>query len=294
MSKTISVPVEIIKVIKNFDERTEPFGVINVFQAIDAARAGLKDPSEDTQRAAWCEVFAFVLVGNRTGKLPWGTYFVPRGSGLNEDGSPAYFPDVAQAEPSFLAHWEAQASSLSHPILTARYADLVWEFAPLIGKSRRDPTMARLAIESYLACANQDIYPKLSDRLASAIRAFDLACMIRMNDKADAARDKLLSLQREAIFTHSGFYWLAFDRLLEDKKSGITAAQEQELVDGLEELVTSFSNPAKAEDFNPHGAEHSARCLIRYYARNQKRDEVKRLNEVVARNFIRTERRKAG
>lgn len=285
MSEAISVPVEIIEVIKNFDETTEPFGIMDVSQAIGAARAGLKDASEDTQRAAWCEVLAFALVGNRAGESPWGTYFAPMGSGLSEDGSPVYFPDAAQAEPPFLAHWEAQAISLNHPILTARYADLVWEFAPVIGKSRRNPTMARIAIESYLSCASQDIYPELHDRLESAIRAFDLACMIRMDDKADAARDELLSLQHEAISTRGGFWWLAFDRLIEDKKSGITAAQEQELVDGLEELVASFSNAAKSDEFDPHGAEHSARRLIRYYARCQKRDDVSRLNELIARNF---------
>jgi lysyl-tRNA synthetase class 1 len=281
----IIVPVRIEGIIQDFDAMREPFDVMAVSQALGAARAGLKDAPEPEQLAAWCEVLAFALIPNRTGPSPWGTYFSPMGSGTDHDGKTVYFPDIAQATPSFIDHWTARARDLNHPVLVARYSDLVWEFAPLVTKARRDPEMVRLAIEAYLACCDLAVYPELHDRLESAIRAFDLACMIRDDDEAAAARDKLLCLQSEAIDIKQGFWWLAFDRLIEDKNAGLTDVQEKQLIGGLEELVVVSSDTSKADRFDPYCAENAANRLIGYYSRKQRRDEVRRLQEIIAKAF---------
>ena len=39
---------------------------------------------------------------------------------------------------------------VNHPLLKARYADLAWEMSGLIGRHKRDPEDARIAIDSYL------------------------------------------------------------------------------------------------------------------------------------------------
>ena len=80
---------------------------------------------------------------------PWGTYFGPTTSGQREGGTPAHFPDIASADIQTLAHWIDRARELSQPTLKARYADVAWEMAPLVTGGRRDPELARIAIDAY-------------------------------------------------------------------------------------------------------------------------------------------------
>lgn len=39
---------------------------------------------------------------------------------------------------------------VTHPLLKARYADFAWEMSGSIGRHKRDPEDARIAIDSYL------------------------------------------------------------------------------------------------------------------------------------------------
>jgi hypothetical protein len=89
-------------------------------------------------------------------------------------------------------HWAERARRITHPVLKARYADLVWDLAPAIARSRRDADMARLAIDAYLASALPPVLPELHDRIDSALRAFDLAKLINDHQRAEAARERLL------------------------------------------------------------------------------------------------------
>jgi lysyl-tRNA synthetase class 1 len=79
-----------------------------------------------------------------------------------------------------------------------------------------------------------------------------------------------------------GPWWLAVDRLIDDKRSGVTDAERQQLIADLEELVSHFSSKA---EFNPHATRDAAKVLIRHYNRLQRFDDVKRLHIIVARVF---------
>ena len=75
------------------------------------------------------------------------------------------------------------------------------------------------------------------------------------------------------------------DRLLEDKKAGVTDDERSELVADLEALVMRFTDPSTPKQFEPHSARDAANRLIKSYNRTQRVDDVKRLHAIVARAF---------
>lgn len=281
----IEIPPSVEEVIQGFERTSDPFTVRAVEQALLKARRALEGASEVESFAAWSEVLAFTLVANSTGSSPWGTFFAPIAASADEDGNTVYFPNIADANASVIDHWAERARCITHPVLRARYADLVWDLAPAIADSRRDPDMARLAIDSYLASALPGALPALHDRLDSALRAFDLAILINDDERLATAREHLLALQREAVAAREGFWWQAYDRLMENKNSGLSDEQRQELVDGLEKLVREFADTSEPKKFNPHALNDAASRLIRYHARLHRREDVRRLHHAIATAF---------
>jgi hypothetical protein len=285
VSDELIIPLAIESVIQRLDAAKTPFTELDVQQALGSARKSLRDPTEEANFGAWVEVLAFALVGSRERQSPWGTYYGPRGSGTTKDGKTVYFPDIAGADARVVAHWGRRAQSVTHPVLKARYADLAWEMAVVIGQTRRDPQMARIAIDAYMASSSPAILPDLHDRFDSALRALDLAILLRDSERTGQARRAVMQLHHESVTSKQGRWWLAFDRLIQDKRAGLTDEERRELVDSLESLVAHFSDSATPQKFNPHATQDAAKRLIKHYTRVQKPDDARRLHAVIGRTF---------
>lgn len=280
----LTIPPQIEEVLKQFDERTDAFTELDVQQVLGKARGTLQEASDPEKFGAWAEVLAFALVGARNGgSNPWGTYFGPMASGTTKEGRTVYFPDVSEANAEVIDHWAARAGQTKHPTLKARYSDLVWEMSPIVAKRRREPAMARLAIDSYLASIS--MRSELHDKFCAALRALDLACIIQDNDRIDQARLKLLVLHRESMQMRRGLWWFAFDRLIQDKQARVTDEERRALVADLETLFSVYADPSAADGFDPHSAQDVARRLISHYSRSGQSDKVKRLHTAVGRAF---------
>jgi hypothetical protein len=279
------VPPAIEAVIQDFNRTATPFNEMNVQQALKTACRSLQNPNEGEKLGAWAEFLAFDLADTRMQSSPWGTYFAPMGSGTDKDGKTVYFPDIAGTDARVVSHWITRAKTITHPVLRARYADLAWDMCVVIAKARRDPEMARLAIDAYLASVPSNLLAELHDRFGAALRALDLAVMIRDTARTEHARAALLQLHRDTMTAHTGQWWVAIDRLIEDRNAGVTDAERQQLVDDLEELVLHFGGGTKPENFDPHAVEAAANRLIRYYTRLNRADDAKRLHQAIARAF---------
>jgi hypothetical protein len=193
MTDTLTVPPSLEEIVQRYDAKEEPFDKFSIGGELKTARGALVDPPESENLGAWAEVLAFVL---ETGQHenPWNSYFGPMGSGIDAEGNIAYFPDIAGTSAITVEHWAARARSLNHPFLKARYADLAWDMSVPIGKRKRDPGDARIAIDSYL-----DAIPRMAedhDHLQFAIRALDLAVLIGDKERTDEARMVLMSVHR--------------------------------------------------------------------------------------------------
>jgi Domain of unknown function (DUF4209) len=286
MPPNLVVPPTLETLIQEFDSAKNPFTEMDVQQALGAARSALQNPSDEESFGAWAEVLAFALIGSSTQPSPWRTFFGPMGSGTDKDGNTTYFPDIAGADANVVSHWISRAKTVKHPVLKARYADLAWDLCtPIVSGMRRDPEMARLAIDGYLASVLISILPELDRRIAAGLRALDLAIVIRDEERKTLARSALLQMHQEAIIEPHGPWWVTFDCLMNVRHAGVTDDERQRLATDVEVLVLRFGDITKPETFNPHAVQSAARRLINYYVRLQRPDDVKRLHEATARAF---------
>jgi hypothetical protein len=95
----------------------------------------------------------------------------------------------------------------------------------------------------------------------------------------------LMSVHRGVMKTSAGMWRYTIERLLEDKKAGVTDKERAELVADLENIVTNGSNTGDPEYFNPHEAKDAAERLIPYYRRLGQVDDIKRLHKAVGESF---------
>jgi hypothetical protein len=279
------IPSAIENVIARLDQAGEPVDEHQAKAELVAARNELKDPPAAENLGAWAEVLAFALAGGTHGTSPWSTYFRPLGSATRQDGSILYSPDIAGTDAEVVGHWSARAKIIKHPVLKARYADLAWDMSRAIAGSAPDPEMARIAIDAYLASITQGLRKEVNDRFDAALRALDLGLMLGDQPRAEAARRALLELHKEAVTADQGLWWIAYDRLIDDKRSGLTDSERDQLVADLEGIVTRRANTSDPKAFDPHATEGAAKRLIKHYRKSGKHDDVKRLSAVVARVF---------
>src|SRR5207244_5816543 len=98
----------------------------------------------------------------------WKTYFGPAfvmGDFRN--------PDIAWLDPAIVKYWETRMTTAKHPLLRARYADLVWDLSKAACGLKPPIDAARLAIDGYVAAsalADADSAMAASDRLQRGLR----------------------------------------------------------------------------------------------------------------------------
>jgi hypothetical protein len=281
----IQVPPDIDAVIAKFDGVATRFDEHTVREALIGARDALVNPTAADNLGAWAEVLAFALMPNRARSSPWNSYFGPVASGTKEDGSPYYSPDIAGTEPQVIGHWAKRARELSHPVLKARYADLSWDLSRAIARSNPDPDMARIAIDAYLASLDGNARSDVHDRFNVTLRALNLAVMIRDSARVERAKIALLTLHRYAMNVDRGPWWIAFERLIDDKKVGLTDAERDRLTADLEGIIAKRSDISDPKAFNPFDVESAAGRLIKHYRKRNRVDDAKHLHAILGRTF---------
>jgi lysyl-tRNA synthetase class 1 len=279
------IPPTIEEELEKIDRDGAECDELTVHQALASARTSLSSPGEQENLGAWSEVLAFALMPNRQRSGPWGTYFGPIGSGTNTDGTIWYSPDIKDAVPEVIEHWATRAKTVAHPVLKARYADLVWDLSRIIANTSPNPDMARLTIDAYLKSIRDNLRANIHGKFDAAVRALDLAIMIGDATRIDAARSTLLDVHRQALGGEDGMWWIAFDRLIEEKCTGVSDEERDELVSDLEGVVAKCSVTTNPKEFDPHFTESAAKRLIKYYSRVGRHDDARRLHEIIGRSF---------
>lgn len=282
MASPLNVPQQIEEVILAFDRRTDPFNTHDVQKGLVEARSTTPNPSD---KAAFADVLAFALTPNEKGSNPWNTYFGPIGSIIRNDGKTLYWPDIADADPQVLQHWVSRTTDLTNPLLKARYADLAWDMSRAIGRTKPDITMARLAIDSYLACLATDRFKDIYDSFEAAIRALDLAISLNDEQRIDASRAALLKLHDSVIAERKPLWWRAIDRLLNEKNARVTHEERTRFIEQLEDIAQFYSNVADPKAFDPHATESATKRLISFYSRNGRSDDVRRIQQLTGKTF---------
>ena len=282
MSVELAVPAAIEALIREFDQTGIAVDERAIGRSLGEAFESPVQPTDAVGLGVWAELFAFSVEGNDQ-PSPWKTYF---GSILlREAEDPSHFSAIAGRGGYVIGHWKPRAREIKHPVLRARYADLVWDLSRVIGQINPDPAMARIAIDSYLESLSMKLRVDEYARFHVSVRALNLAVMIGDPTRIDSAREMLLRLHRQAMTTKGGLWWIAVDRLLDDRRAGVTEEERGELVADLECLTARYANTADTAEFEPYATQAAVKRLTRYYRTTGRGEDLTRVNELVGRAF---------
>ncbi len=84
-----------------------------------------------------------------------------------------------------------------------------------------------------------DAIPRMAEEhehFQFAIRALDLAVLIGDAERTERTRTTLMDVHRGLMKSHSRTWWYTVDRLLDDKKAGVTDDERAELIADLNAL----------------------------------------------------------
>ncbi len=217
------------------------------------------------------------------GEKPWGTYFTPVGTAVNEHGTVIEYPSIQSVDEEILEYWLERGRKTKHPVLRARYAGLVWDFSPKVINQNAPIDMAQIHIDAVVEMANIDAHTSAIDVFHKLGHALNLA--IRINDqiRIKIVRNAIIGFQRKvAVDDKAGLWVPAFNLLCCNKKSQLTEDQRETIIQDLEDRLERLSS---ASPVNPWGAEKAGLRLARHYQGLGKQDDVKRVLLKVGRAF---------
>lgn len=149
-----TTPRFVTDVLNDFDLSGEPFWEVAITYALRQAAGGHVFADQAERQIWWAESAAFGFSRRADGeKSIWGSTYGPFFSATRDDGTTYHYPDIKEADGETIAYWYRRSQECEHPILQARYADLVWDFTKLIANQEPDVSAARLAIDAYLRAA---------------------------------------------------------------------------------------------------------------------------------------------
>ncbi len=199
-----------------------------------------------------------------------GKFFAPTCMGTLEDGSNVIRPDLSTFGPQSLNVWRARVQQFTHPLMMARYADVVWEFGPVIDSaSKRDFRAAQIAIDAYLQVHGE----QLEDDVRAAWylrRALVLATEINDRLRTEQVAEALLNSAVSAKSDHIGI-WIAPAKAFKGNRMISTVSRER-----LRVLLEQKLNDAVASA-NGFAAHTACDALLDIYPKGTQREERTRV-----------------
>jgi hypothetical protein len=272
---SLTIPTITRDVLNAFESSTEP----TVDYELSSKLSGLHQVTgltEDERKGAWAEAAAFNFMPSK--ESPWGTHFGPVFAATKPDGTPVYGPDVKEIDAAIIAHWEERSAQTSHPVMQARYADLVWDLKKTVTGEEPSVAFAQRAIDTYLAGVTSKRYkePLIHAALASQ-RALELALRISDKERIQACKTVMLDLFAQALKPeHQGVWATIYDTLTASKKAGLMDDETATLISGLESMLTACATRGGGQ-FDPFGAEAAARRLASHYERHHRKADAQRV-----------------
>jgi Domain of unknown function (DUF4209) len=246
---------------------------------INALGQAIQERGGQSSAGLIAEGVAFLLhAHDRQDPSTWGLYFGPFMSSVTSSGETVDVPSLEMVTDVLLAYWRRRAVESRHPVMKARYADLLWELPKRLN-TKPDVNMARIAIDSYLNAVREHRYKTPGIATAKASRALDIALSINDQERVDHAKDLMLTLEEEVgRDDQSGLWGICFDTFVEppNKRIALTDVQRDKLVADLEGRLSRFAAQPGGH-YHPAAAESAAVRLANYYRRRGLRDQATRV-----------------
>jgi len=276
------------ELLEKLDSCTDPLAEHHVSNAVRKLRG---DDTEADPPLEWrAEAMAFEFCEDYTwDDWPdggWGTYFGPMTVFGNDDGTSTVAPSITLVTPEMLDYWKERAQDAAHPVLRARYAGLVWEFARTVTGTSARVEMAHIWIDSIVRIAETGCHEFETDVFAKLGNALGLAMSLRDMGRAGIVRDAVLDYEdRTAADGSLGLWGYSFDLLLCNKKVILSQEQRDKIVGDLELRLERVADPSGTASLDPWAAEAAATRLATYYREQGRPDDVKRVMLTYGRAF---------
>lgn len=273
----------------DFDSRVDTFNVMDVQHAVEKAVSDWQSLTPEVQQAAWAEWAAFDFSTHETPDGgPWTTYFQPMMTSVKGDRMGCR-PDLRRADAAVIGYWSTRARNAKHPVLKARYADLVWDTTKFVTGGKPGIEFARLAIDNYVAAATLDDGTSWSDTHESVGRALALALSIKDKVRIGQAVDANIDyVDRTTIDDKPGTYCYLFDNLLPPRNGpDLSKDVERSIVDRMEKQLAEMTAPGGQWDVEPRSTQSLGVRLAGYYQRKGSTEDRIRVMKAIGQAFER-------
>ena len=215
------------------------------------------------------------------------TWFAPMMSRSDESGMRREWPSVNDITPEMLRHWIERSRVTKHPVLTARYAGLAWEFSRQVLSESAPISMAQKRVDAVVEMANVDAHDRPTDVFRKLGHAMNIAIAIHDPARTELVRDAIIAHERKVTEDDKlGLWGHAFDLLYDNQRALLTDTQRHSLIAELEARLQRVSNPqATPEAVERWAAESAAQRLAIHFRKLKKQDDVRRVLRRVEHAF---------
>ncbi len=282
---------EIIRVLMGvlgeFDQEIKSISERDVSKAIQS----IKDPNlSELPMQLIAEAMAFDFWENyRNQETGWGTYYGPMFVFSNAEGTATEWPSVRKVTEQIINYWIDRAKTAKHPVLRARYADLVWDFQKLTTKEAPRYSMAQIVIDSTVEIARRNYHSHPVDVIKKLERALSLAIALNDGDRIQEVADATIAYE-DAVTDDSkpGLWGFAYDLLFDNDKVKLSAVQRQKLIADLEGHLQRASDSSDNKEIDPWAVEAAALRLAKHYRKIGNKEDTKRVIMAIKDAFMKT------
>lgn len=227
------------------------------------------------------ENLAFTLVPTHDDN--WGTYYGPQAIFKDSNNNPIEVPALNDVTIDAVLYWEQRYKETKNPLLTMRYAGLVWGFKHHIFHLKYAPDLYRIYVDSMLKVCNQDYanHPVITTAILE--RLFYVA----KNNEQDLilVKQAYIDFEKRHATDDSVRYWASRFLIMLEYKKFFSQEEIDAIVLEHEERLSRLCNPVEGR-INPWNTENQGTLLADYYLSLQQRDNIKRVLNCVEQAFL--------
>jgi len=261
---------KLAQAIKEIDSRTGSLSEAEVFDKLRGV-LGNNHVSPEEFAVYLGESNAFFFSPMRKDDAPFPGYFQPPLWFTAPDGSTVYSPDPASLTSAALALWRQHLQECAHPVLRARYADLLWEFQKQVDGTKPPLQYAQTAMDAYVAAAAQ------ADAASHEVvvwlnRAINIATSVGDQTRLAAGVQQAIAwVQNTQGAQNARSYVFLFEAIYDNKR--VAGPEKAAIIAYLESVLTATANQS-GTTFDFATAEIVADLLATHFRRsNNKADE---------------------